>query len=149
MTAGYVLTHEGSDALEMFMHERVRFAASLDDGRGLIAFDGAPLGLENLGKLWMAQPPDGADPSQPLPDWYKKAAPKRAIGTGMEHYALVVSTHGDNMERYLHTQDSVSGIVRVSPNRILVETWHGPVAAGTWSASVVEYRDKRLELVSA
>jgi hypothetical protein len=142
---GYCLTMEGTRALDLFAVDGVRFAASLDDGSGIVAFDGPGLDFMDAGTVFMVTPPDGADPTQPLPDWYRKAAPKRAIATGAEHYALI----SVSFEEYLHSLESVTGCVRVTDELLLVES-DGPVSAGAgWSSSVVEFRDKRLELVRA
>lgn len=143
MTSGYVLTHEGSEALEAFQDQRVRFAASLEDGSGIIAFDGPGLDFMEFGTVFMAEPhPDHPDT---WPDWAKKAAPKRAIATGREVYALV----GVAFEEYLHSLEAVTGCVRVADSLLLVES-DGPVSAGAgWASAVMEFRDKRLELANA
>lgn len=148
--SGYVLTFDAAEALKVFDDPSVRYAAALDNGRGIVAFDGDWFGFENIGTVWMAQPPDGADPTQPIPDWYKKAAPKRAIATGRECFAFIPV----GFERYLHKQEAVTGCVRLVgvPELLLVES-DGPIAAGDiFEAKVDSYLDKRLvrrELVSA
>jgi hypothetical protein len=142
MQAGYVLTREGTDALEAFNDDRVRFAASLEDGSGIIAFDGGWEGFGDLGTVFMQQPIPDYPPSWPDP---YKAAPKRAVASGNEHYALIKV----RFEEYLHSLESVTGCVRVTDELLLVES-DGPVSAGAgWSSSVVEFRDARLELATA
>jgi hypothetical protein len=141
MSSGYVLTREGSRALELFADNRVRFAAELDDGSGFVAFDGEALGFMDSGTVFMAQEPH---PDYP-PSWPWRDCPKRAIATGREHFALL----SVSFEEYLHTQEAVTGCVRVTDELLLVES-DGPISAGPgWSAGVMEYRDKRLELANA
>lgn len=142
---GYILTREGSDALEAFNDERVRFAASLSDGSGIVAFDGNADGFGELGTVFLAQEhPEGADPTQPLPDWYKRMAPKRGVANGREHFALVAIA----FEQYAHELEAVTGVVRVSDELLLVES-DGPIVVGSsWTAEVMEFRDKRLVTVA-
>jgi hypothetical protein len=136
---GYVICRTGEDALAAFDDERVRFAASLDDESGIIAFDGGWEGFDEFGTVFMAQEPH---PDYP-PSWPWRDCPKRALATGREHFALL----SVSFEEYLHTQEAVTGCVRVTDELLLVES-DGPISAGPgWSAGVSEYRDKRLELV--
>jgi hypothetical protein len=142
MQSGYCLTREGTDALEAFNDDRVRFAAALDDGSGIVAFDGGWEGFDTLGTVFMAQEPHPDYPDT-WPDWARKQFPKRAIATGREHYALLKLRFAE----YLSQQDAVTGIAQVTDELLLVES-DGPIAAGaSWSAAVSEFRDKRLELV--
>jgi hypothetical protein len=147
-SSGYVLTFDAADALKVFDDPSVRYAAALDNGRGLAAFDGEPFGFSDIGTVWMTQPePDYPDT---WPDWYRKAAPKRARATGRECFSFIPTSY----ERYLHEQEWVTGCVRLRgvPELLLVES-DGPIAAGVWSAKVDSYRDKRIriarELISA
>lgn len=144
MTSGYVLTREGDAALDAFTDARVRFAAALSDGSGIVAFDGAAEDLDKIGTVFLAQEhPEGADPTQPLPDWYKRMAPKRGVANGREHFTLAAIA----FEEYAHSLEAVTGCVRVTDELLLIES-DGPIAAGAgWTASVVSYLDKRLSSV--
>jgi hypothetical protein len=153
MQSGYVFTEDGQAALGAFGVSGVRYAAALDDGSGLIAFDMEPENLNGfmelatmLGDVHLTREPildrdevpEGVDP-QTVPDWYRKAAPKRAFAQGDEVFALTIGD--ESFERYLHEQESVSGCIRIEGRGLLVES-HGPVMAGgaQWVAAVVEYR---------
>lgn len=131
---GYVVTYTASDALELFVDPRVRYAAHLDDGSGLVAYDGEPGVLVEFGTVM---------PATEDFLWPFHAAPKRGIGTGEEVFSLVPALPG--IPEYLGDQESVTGLVSLAPSVIFVES-RGPVAIGNvWSARVVAFRDKRLE----
>jgi hypothetical protein len=147
MTSGYVLTREGNDALALFTDERVRFAAALSDGSGIVAFDGGWEALGGLalgiGTVFMAQEPHPDDP-RTWPDWAREGhvIPKRRMATGREHFTLV----SVSFEEYAHGLEAVTGCVRVTDDLLLVES-DGPVAIGAgWTAAIDgnRYRDKRL-----
>lgn len=127
---GYLITEHASDALELFVDKRVRYAAQLEDGSGFVAFDGQPGVLIEFGNVHMA--------TQDIVPW-PWAAPKRGIGTGREVFSLVPSAFAD----YLREQECVTGAVSLGPDAILVES-DGPIAGGVWTSRVIAYRDKRL-----
>ena len=137
IVGGYVHTTLDTDALELFSDERVRFAAKLHDGTGFVAFDGDDSGFAFFGTIWR--------PVENILHPWIIVAPKRRVGTGLEHYSLV----SVEFETYLATQDTVTGLCRISDALLLVES-DGPIVAGqVWNAAVVEFRDKRLEFVPA
>lgn len=139
---GYVLTREGSDALALFDDDRVRFAASLSDGSGIAAFDGAAEGFDKLGTVFAAQEPHPDYPDT-WPDWYRIIAPKRRVANGREHFTLAAVA----FEEYAHGLQAVTGCVRVTDELLLIES-DGPIAVGAgWTAEVMEFRDKRLVTV--
>jgi hypothetical protein len=132
MTSGYVLTNDGTSALACFSDERVRFAASLDDTSGIVAFDGEPDPAWNaIGTVFVPHP---------VP-----FCPKRAVATGREFYSVLPVLFED----YVASLRAVTGYVRLTDALLLVES-DGPIASGAdWSAGVTELRDKRLELANA
>ncbi len=143
---GYLLTETGQDALDCFGQEGVRFAASLSDGSGIVAFDDVLPRLAGANRILMAQEPIPDDP-RTWPDWASdrgKIAPKRARATGREHFALI----SDALLEYAMQTTAVTGLVGVGDGMLLIES-DGPVVGGdVWSASVVSWRDVR-EMASA
>lgn len=146
---GYVITDRGIDALDLFEHPSVRYAAALQDGKGIAAFDADAEEFRAFGRVLIAQEPHPDYPDT-WPDWYRKAAPKRAIATGRECFALLPMI----FEQYAHEADVITGCVRVADLYVVgesTETWllaesDGIATLGLgWASAVMEYRDKRLE----
>ncbi len=155
MSAGYVLYDPGyaSEALRAYLSTDrevtdIRYAAVLDDGRSLIAWDGAipiiPAGSGRIFHPMMTHDPDYPDS---WPDWARpgKAAPKRAVSNGLERFALV----SIDLAGAVAIDPRVTGIVQVDHELCLVETnaWDVPLAA--WRATAVEIFDRRLQEVTA
>ncbi len=133
MESGYLFTPEGKAALELFDDDRVRFAASLDDGSGFLAFDGSAPDFQVYGTVHMGE------------EIFPFFVPKRWHGMGREVYAMVPGLFTE----YLKELKAVTGVAKITEAMLLVES-DGPISIGAdWQAGVVEFKDKRLELVDA
>lgn len=148
MENGYIIYQDAADAFDAFhQYGGIRFAAELTDGTGFAAFDRL---LENMqdeeNRVFLTQEPLPGH-RDTWPDWYKKAAPKRGIGTGMEHFALVPMA----FEEYLHAQESVTGCARVievgADEPVLMVESNGPIGTGITSWAVTRFLDKRLAII--
>lgn len=131
---GYII---GPHAYGSIIDQRVRYAAVLDNGLQLAAYDGSAEGLESHGTVFDLQPtPEYPDT---WPDWAKKAAPKRGIANGLEHFALVSEEH------LLHNLEGMefSGVALVAPDLVLVETQGLHVPLAIWHGAATRYFDIR------
>lgn len=138
MQMGYVFTKDGDTAFELFADDRVRFAASLDEGSGFVAYDGSGAGFEQYGTVHEVQ--NFVSPF---------FVPKRWRGMGREVYSMVPEL----FIPMLREMRSVTGVAQITSAMLLVES-DGPIGIGVdWQAGVVEFKDKRtaseLELVEA
>jgi hypothetical protein len=138
--SGYIFTATGAEALAVFEDERVRYAASMDDGTGFVAFDGEPnYQLEALGRVLMMEPhPDYPD------SWPKHFAPKRRVSNGMERFAIVSDLLADDIMRDPYSSNHVTGVALFHDGTVLLETDGFKVPMAIWAATPKVIADKRL-----
>jgi hypothetical protein len=146
----YVITRNGAEALALGLDPMdlpVRYAASLSDGRGLVAMEYEPTMDEVWGEVWNQQEPNPDYPDT-WPDWLRKGgrnAPKRARMTGREVFSML--DYHPAIEEVLHQTLAVTGICRVERDgvvRLLVES-DGPVSVGwIWQGAAIEATDRRM-----
>jgi hypothetical protein len=151
---GYVICPTGEDAFSAFDRPEVRYAASLDNGGGIVAFEGDQGDAYNLsayGRVLAVVDPD------PQPEWWWFLIPKRRIATGSECFYLTKPVHPriawENAR--LFAEDGVTGLAVIVGNsaigdgehRVLIEAdgprhWFGL----EWFARSVDFRDARLKV---
>ena len=138
---GYILTESGHDALRLFdENPNVRFAAKVLDPLGIesgfVATDDLTPTLRLHGTV--IEPIDSGG----LFPWPWRAAPKRAIATGREHFTLMQDE--PELRAFLMEQTCVVGVALVSGGRLLVES-DGPIAVNAaWTVRVAMCVDRRL-----
>lgn len=160
--SGYIITPRGEDALALFGSEGVRYAASLDDGRGFVAFTAERPRAFELGTYGRVL----SEVDMPI-EWQadeflkriggKPEGPKRQLARGDERFVLYdVLDQGTSawkaLELFLGDMPRAAAVVFDGATAffyILVETgpeWDCPIPA-VWDCTVVAFRDARLESV--
>lgn len=136
---GYIFTKDGALALGLGSSESSawRYAASLDDGSGIVAFDGDMVAI-NIPDMRVRFATENWDPK-----WPSRPAPKRYVSNGQERFALMTQARFSNIVVDPLTVEHITGAVVLDDESVLVET-DGFVLIADWTAGAAEVRDRRL-----
>ena len=136
---GYIITNDGREALEAFENEAVRYVADMEDGTGLIAYDGAiEITLSSEGIRLMEPHPDYPD------SWPKRICPKRAVSNGFERFAIVSDLLANDIMADPWSSKHVTAATMLTDGNALIETDGFSVPMAIWVGNPKIRMDKRL-----
>jgi hypothetical protein len=124
---GYVVTETHAEAIAAFDEESVRHVALLENGEGLVAFDGD---RPCVGALMVA-----ADPFL-IFDKVKKRSPFG--GDGIEAFYLVTPVHAYAI------RDRITAATVLTSGNVLVETDGADVPGAIWGSMATSWLDNRV-----
>ena len=135
---GYIITETGDEALAMCDNDAVRYAASMEDGTGFVAYDGE-IELEFTDNLQMMEPhPDYPD------SWPKRICPKRAVSNGFERFAIVSDLLANDIMADPWSSKHVTAATMLTDGNALIETDGFSVPMAIWVGNPKIRMDKRL-----
>lgn len=139
--SGYIITETGEEALAMFDNDAVRYAASMEDGTGFVAYDGE-IELEFTDNLQLMEPiPEYPD------TWPKREGhviPKRRVSNGFERFAIVSDLLSNDLMRDPWCNKHITAAVMLTEGNALIETDGFSVPMAIWVGNPTIRMDKRL-----